>query len=84
MKTGSGTLTLSGNNIPLTDGMSIEAGTVIAGNGNALGPGGNGNSVTVSSSASLAILGNATIGNVPITLNGTGTNGAGARKPARQ
>ena len=75
-KTGSGTLVLTGVST-LFGAMNIAEGTVTAANSGALGlPGGVG--ATVYDGATLQLQGGIAVPNVPITLNGTGTNGNAA------
>jgi autotransporter-associated beta strand protein len=78
VKFGPGTLVLSGNNGTTLGGpVTVDAGTLYAQSGGALGSG----SVTVAEGASLALqsAGGFTLGNTgAITLNGTGVGGSGA------
>jgi autotransporter-associated beta strand protein len=73
VKSGNGTLTLSGNNT-YTGGTTVSAG-VLRGTGNSTL--GNGGSITVNSGAALELLGTGTFAR-PISLSGTGLSGTGA------
>jgi autotransporter-associated beta strand protein len=77
-KTGSNTLTLSGNNT-YTGATSVGAGTLQVGSATALGDSGTG--TTVASGAALAVSGGITAAE-PLTLNGTGINSGGALRTA--
>ena len=74
VKNGSGTLTLGGNNT-FTGGLTIDAGTLILGNANALGSTAGG--AIVASGATLDLGGQA-VGGEGLTISGTGVGGNGA------
>jgi autotransporter-associated beta strand protein len=74
LKFGSGALTLGGNNT-FTGTMTVNAGTLVLGNANALGATAGG--TTIGSGATLD-LGGQTIGAEPLTIAGTGLGGNGA------
>jgi fibronectin-binding autotransporter adhesin len=78
-KSGTGTLVLagaSGSQFPLT--VTVAQGTLRIQNADGLGPGGTSLGAIVDSGATLQLQGGIAVGNVPLTLNGTGTGGNGA------
>lgn len=75
-KTGSGTLTLSGNNTGLQGPLAINAGTVVLAHSNALGSSTYGN--TISSGATLALQSGITVTESNFSVNGSGHGGGGA------
>ena len=78
VKFGAGSLILAGNNSGLSGAIAVTAGTLSAQNFAALGAGGAGSPVNLSAGACLALQNNISVGNVPITINGSGPSGGGA------
>ena len=76
MKSGSGTLVLSGNNT-YSGPTSVNAGTLVLANNNALGAQGTWNHL-VSTGATLALQGGITVNQGGFNINGTGVNNGGA------
>lgn len=79
-KTGTGTLTLAGNNAGLTGPIAINNGTVVLSHNNALGGSNFGN--TVAAGASLALTGGITLTEGDFFFNGGGFGGSGALRNA--
>jgi autotransporter-associated beta strand protein len=78
-KFGPGTLVLTGaNSATLSGAVAVNAGTLNVQNSGALGAGGAGSPVTVAAGAALELQNNIALGNVPVTLNGTGPSGGGS------
>jgi autotransporter-associated beta strand protein len=77
VKFGPGGLVFAGSNSSLQGQVIISAGTVNVQNALALGLGGSLSSCIMAAGAALAIQGNTALANVPITLNGAGSNGSG-------
>ena len=73
-KQDTGVLTLSGNNGTLTGPISVQAGTLQAGSGNALGTG----QTTINSGAMLDVNGQTLDTTAVVTVSGTGINNQGA------
>jgi autotransporter-associated beta strand protein len=76
VKSGSGTLVLSGNNT-YSGPTSVNAGTLVLANNNALGAQGTWNHL-VSTGATLALQGGITVNQGGFNINGTGVNNGGA------
>lgn len=76
VKTGAGTLTLTGNNT-YSGSTSIDAGTLVAGSANALGNT-SWSTTTVASGAALQLANGITLSESALTFSGSGTDGSGA------